>query len=326
MNAHSKRPPIYCIAPSGLVPSKQGLYAGGEWLVDQGYEVFNLACIEREFDRFAGDDKSRLDEINAIYQLPQTDLSPVVMSIRGGYGLTRLLPGIDWFSLACAIEKGVTLVGHSDFTALQIALLAKTGAMSLAGPMLSSDFSLPDAGEQSVSSYTWSAFEQAILGKSIDLNIKKDQEFLDQTISLTLKDKAMLWGGNLTILTSLIGTPYFPSLEQISGGILFVEDVNEHPYRIERMLLQLLQAGILGTQSAVLLGDFSAYQLGPVDKHYDLTQALTRVQDELRSQGCATQLITGLPFGHIADKATLPVGVFIELEANFDGFRLQSSW
>jgi muramoyltetrapeptide carboxypeptidase len=117
---------------------------------------------------------------------------------------------------------------------------------------------------------------------------------------------APLWGGNLTVLTSLLGTPYFP---QVKGGVLFLEDVGEHPYRVERMLTQLLHAGVLAQQKAVLFGQFTHYKLVPA---HDKGFKLTTVIDWLRGQ-IKAQVLTGLPFGHVETKVLLPVGAKVDL-------------
>ena len=109
-----------------------------------------------------------------------------------------------------------------------------------------------------------------------------------------------LWGGNLALVAHLVGTPHLP---RVDGGILFLEDVGEHPYRIERMLHQLHFAGVLGAQRAVLLGTFTGYATGPNDNGYDLAAV---VDDARRRFG--VPICTGLPFGHVPDKLTLPVG------------------
>jgi hypothetical protein len=118
-----------------------------------------------------------------------------------------------------------------------------------------------------------------------------------------------LWGGNLSMLCGLLGTPYFPA---IKGGILFLEDVGEHPYRIERMLTQLLHAGVLGRQKAVLLGQFTNYKL--VAGH-DKGFKLATVVDWLRNQVTAP-VFTGLPFGHVATKVLLPFGALVDLSVH----------
>ena len=116
---------------------------------------------------------------------------------------------------------------------------------------------------------------------------------------------ATLWGGNLSVLVSLLGTPYFP---QIKGGVLFLEDISEHPYRIERMLSQLLHAGVLAQQKAVVLGQFTQYKLTPHDKGFKLQS----VVDWLRGQ-IKIPVLTDLPFGHVQTKVCLPVGKIISL-------------
>ena len=116
------------------------------------------------------------------------------------------------------------------------------------------------------------------------------------------------------MLAHLVGSPYLP---QVTGGILFVEDVNEHPYRVERMVLQLLHAGVLDQQKALLLGDFSAYRLTDYDNGYDFEQMVAYLRTHL-----PIPVLTGLPFGHGRDKATLVVGAPATLRAQAEGFTL----
>jgi muramoyltetrapeptide carboxypeptidase len=120
-----------------------------------------------------------------------------------------------------------------------------------------------------------------------------------------LHAKGVLWGGNLAMLCSLLGTPHFP---RVRGGILFVEEVNEHPYRVERCLLQLHQAGVLGQQKAVLLGAVSDYRASPLDRGYTLKSAVAHLRSVSR-----TPLVTGLPFGHVRTKVSFPLGRRVEL-------------
>jgi len=116
---------------------------------------------------------------------------------------------------------------------------------------------------------------------------------------------AKLWGGNLAVLVSLLGTPYLP---KVRGGVLFLEDVGEHPYRLERMLTQLLHSGVLAQQKAIVLGQFTNYKLVPHDKGFKLASVVAW----LRSQ-VAVPVLTGLPFGHVPTKVLLPVGAKIDL-------------
>ena len=120
--------------------------------------------------------------------------------------------------------------------------------------------------------------------------------------------EGVIWGGNLAMAASLIGTPWFPTPEQVKGGILFLEDVGEPPYRIDRMLLQLWEAGVLGSQSAVVLGCFTdadRHVTGDLDLR--LEDVLSDFRDRLARSGVT--MVTGLPFGHIRKLSAVPIGV-----------------
>ena len=119
------------------------------------------------------------------------------------------------------------------------------------------------------------------------------------------------------MIAHLVGTPWMP---EVNGGVLFIEDVNEHPYRIERMLLQLLHAGILSRQKAVILGDFSGYRLSDYDNGYDFPEMLAFLRDLL-----SVPVLQGLAFGHTRDKLTLPVGAPCRLRSDPAGFQLTVS-
>ena len=118
-------------------------------------------------------------------------------------------------------------------------------------------------------------------------------------------ENAVLWGGNLSMLSALLGTPYFPDIRR---GILFLEDTGEHPYRVERMLTHLLHAGVLDRQRAIILGQFTDYTLVPHDRGF----RLQTVVQWLRTQ-TKTRILTNLPYGHVPTKVLLPVGVRVDL-------------
>ncbi len=264
-----------------------------------GHTVHDYTAPEKKFQRFADSDAGRLAQLHAAINNPEVEL---IIALRGGYGLSRLLPQIDFASLAASKKL---FVGHSDFTALQMGLLAQTGAVSFAGPMICDDFSRAD-----VSEFTHQHFWQCLTEKNI-------------TIQSTFKAnpavdvQGTLWGGNLSMLVSLIGTPWMPTIE---GGVLFIEDVNEHPYRVELMLLQLAHAGILKKQKAVLFGDFSSYKLSEYDNGYNFDSMLTFMR-----QHVSVPMLQGLQFGHTLDKLTLPVGAKAHLQSDAQGFSLAIS-
>jgi muramoyltetrapeptide carboxypeptidase len=311
---------IHLVAPSGASLDSKSPLAGIDWLERQSVVVQNLDCVHRVYERFAGSDEARLAELNNISVL---DPKTIVMAMRGGYGLHRLLPGIEWDAIAKAIQNGLQVCGHSDFTVFQLGLLAKTGAISLAGPMLNYDFGrLSDDGAPVVpDSFMWQHFLAAVKDRKLDCKVLIPQPFLGKEAEHSLT--GLLWGGNLTVLAGLVGTPYLPSAKQTQGGILFLEDVNEHPYRIERMLMQLLDAGILANQGAVLLGGFSAYRLYDNDKGYSLERAIESIRKRLPQE---VPILTGLPFGHQANKLTLPVGAKVDLNYNPSGFDIKAQW
>jgi muramoyltetrapeptide carboxypeptidase len=310
---------IHLIAPSGASLDARSPEAGISWLRQQGVEVLNADCVTRVEQRFAGTDAQRLAEINQLAKLPP---QLVVVAMRGGYGLHRLLPDIDWAGIAKAVQNGLQICGHSDFTAFELGLLAKTGAVTLAGPMLNFDFACQGEQGEGVTpnAFMWKHFQEAVTERSLQCNITATQQYLQQAEG---QCSGMLWGGNLTVLSGLVGTPYLPSHEQTKGGILFLEDVNEHPYRIERMLMQLLDAGVLANQGAILFGGFSAYRLYDNDRGYNLDSAIETIRKRLPSH---IPMLMNLPFGHQAEKLTLPVGAQAHIEYRAAGFSIHSSW
>src|SRR5262245_58176634 len=259
-----------------------------------GFAVKLDRSVKLRHQRFAGSDDERLATLYRV-----ADAAPsIAMACRGGYGMTRLLDAIDWKRVGRSAANGTRWVGYSDMTALQMGLLAHRGAPSWAGPMACDDFGRPDA-EGGVDDITRDCFVEAMSGALQAVGFRTEAGFDG------LHAKGVLWGGNLAMLCSMLGTPHFP---RVKGGILFVEDVNEHPYRVERSLLQLHQAGVLGAQKAVLLGAFTDYKKSPLDRGYTLKTAITHLRALSR-----TPLLTGLPFGHVPTKASFPLGVRVEL-------------
>jgi muramoyltetrapeptide carboxypeptidase len=186
----------------------------------------------------------------------------------------------------------------SDMTSLQLGLLAHAEGTTWAGPLACDDFGRR-AAEGGVDDVTASCFVEAMSGALEAVGFRTDAGFDG------LEVRGMLWGGNLTVLNSLLGTRHWP---RIKGGVLFLEDVNEHPYRVERNLLQLHQAGVLAAQKAIVLGAVSGFRKSPLDRGYAMAAVVARLRVETQ-----TPILTGLPFGHVATKVTLPVGARVRL-------------
>jgi muramoyltetrapeptide carboxypeptidase len=218
----------------------------------------------------------------------------VAFATRGGYGLTRLLDRIDWKLIAKSVEKGTHWVGQSDITALQLGLLAHAKGVTWQGPLACDDF-----GGEAVDEITEAVFLEAMSCELEALGFRTTEGFDG------LQVKGTIWGGNLCMVNSLLGTPHWP---KIKGGILFLEDVNEHPYRIERALLQLHQAGVLDAQKAIVLGEFTNYRKFPLDRGFTLKTVIAHLRSLTK-----TPILTGLPFGHVPTKVTLPVGAKAQL-------------
>lgn len=286
---------IYIFSPSSAVRDKAAFRRGLKRLKAQGHDVEVDEAALSSHMRFAGDDATR---IAAIGRAAASGANVALIS-RGGYGLTRILPALPYKQIAKAIDGGMQFVGLSDFTAFNQSVLAKTGRISWQGPALGEDF----GSQQEPDDIMLACFDDLLQEQGEGTGWQLPKAEAERRV--LVKD-APLWGGNLTVLTSLLGTPYFP---QIKGGVLFLEDVGEHPYRLERMLTQLLHAGVLGQQKAILLGQFTNFKIVP---GHDLGFKLSTVVGWLRSQTKAP-VLTGLPFGHVQTKVLLPIGAKIDL-------------
>lgn len=256
-----------------VVDRAAAFFSGLGWRVEAGDSVFS-----RE-QRFAGPDELRLADLQRFATDPTIDL---VLAARGGYGLSRVLDRIDFAPIR---SRAPVVIGYSDFTAFNLAYLA-AGGVSFAGPS-AGDFgaAAPDAFMTEhffgVLEHATHAIEMTLDGPATDVSGK-------------------LWGGNLALMVAMVGTPHLP---RVTGGILFVEDVNEPAYKLERMFYQLAHAGILRRQRAILLGDFDPITPMPHDNGFGLDSVVARLREI-----AGVPVFSGLPFGHVARKLTLPVG------------------
>lgn len=288
---------IYIYSPSGAVRDKAAFKRGVARLLALGHDVEIDPDALTSHERFAGDDVTRLA---AVHRAAASG-ADVALTTRGGYGLTRILSQIRFKALDRAISSGTEFVGFSDFTALQLALLSKTGSLTWAGPALCEGFG-PAAGPDDIME---DCFNDLLVGQGEGTGWRqlKDAAASGHTEFQALN--ARLWGGNLSMVCALLGTPFFP---KVKGGVLFLEDVGEHPYRIERMLLQLLHAGVIDQQKAVLLGQFTEFSLTSHDRGYRMSSVVQWLRQQTK-----TPLLTNLPFGHVQTKVLLPVGAKVDI-------------
>jgi muramoyltetrapeptide carboxypeptidase len=236
-----------------------------------------------------------------------------IFAVRGGWGSARLLPYLDW-ELIRANPK--LLTGFSDITALHMAIAAKGGFVSLHGPN----------GGSSWGKASWDNF-RAIAFDGATPTFKNPVAAEDRLVQRrwrtqvlgggTGKARGKLLGGNLTVLTALAGTPYLPNFD---GAILFLEDVDEAEYRVDRMLTQLGQAGVLKNLKGVVFGQCTDCTAKDGGSAFTLNDVLTQ---HLGALGIPAY--QGAYFGHIADQFTLPVGAMAEIDADAGTLRLLES-
>lgn len=307
MPTHASRPSpnnnetlLRVIASSGFGSDNSRNETAFSRLQQAGFTLTNQQAAYRRYQRFAGTDAERIADLQDMAK-SRTAMPKVIMAYRGGYGAQRLLPHIDFASLGAKMrEHGTMFFGFSDVCVLQLALLAKSKMLSFAGPMLYSEFGKPQP-----SSYTMDAFIQGTSKAQNTIAVPLMQRH-------DVNTEGMLWGGNLSVLAALAGSPYLPDIQ---GGILFLEDVGEQPYRIERMLQTLLLSGVLQKQKAIVLGDF---RMGNIRDVYDSSYDFSTVANTI-SRAAKIPVLNGFPFGHISNKATFPLGAHAEIRSTTDG-------
>ncbi|MCQ9326541.1 LD-carboxypeptidase [Neisseria dentiae] len=288
------------VAPSGFADSAARSEAGLARLHNAGFAVTNQQAAFRRYQRFAGTDSERIADFQDV-ATGRVATPKVLMGLRGGYGAVRILPHIDFAGLGARMrERGTLFFGFSDLCAVQLALLAKGNMASFAGPMVYSEF-----GKPAPSTYTMESFIRGATNAANTVSVYNVQR-------RSVNAEGTFWGGNLSVLASLAGSPYMPDIQ---GGILFLEDVGEQPYRIERMLQTLHLAGILSKQQAVVLGDF---RMGTIRDVYDSSYDFSAVVNNI-SRIAKVPVLTGFPFGHITNKATFPLGAHAKIRSESNG-------
>ncbi|MEM1440989.1 MAG: LD-carboxypeptidase [Verrucomicrobiota bacterium] len=273
------------VAPSGPF-DVEAFRAGVEWL-EQRYEITHSPEIFSREGYFAGSDSQRLRDLQHAIHDPTVD---AILCARGGYGATRLLPQLELNEIAAANKL---IVGFSDITALH-SLWAKAGVRSLHAPMVAA---LGRASESVREQWTL-ALEQP------DSSLHWKLEAFPG--ASTTKAEGPLLGGNLAVLGALNGTPYAPPLD---GAILFLEDVGERPYRIDRMLTTLSQAGWFDRVAGLVLGAFTEGEPGP--DGVSIEEVMHRQFD-----GANFPVLTGFSAGHIDENVPLPFGATARIEGD----------
>ena len=289
---------IAVIAPaSGIEP--ENFEKALQNLADLGFKTKAGINARRRAGFLAGTDKERTDDLHRAFADKTVD---GIWCVRGGYGATRILPAVD-FNLIRRNPK--IFVGYSDITALHTAIFQNTGLVTFHGPVAASSFS----------DYTKNHLVNVLMNPSASYKIESapenaaNESELYKTATITPgKCRGTLIGGNLSLLTAVAGTPF--ALRATRGKILFIEDVREAPYRVDRMLTQLRESLNLSALAGIALGVFA--DSNPKDEISP--SLLDVVKDRLGDLGIP--VVYGLSFGHIHDQFTLPVGIRAELDAD----------
>jgi muramoyltetrapeptide carboxypeptidase len=266
-----------------------------------GYRVKLGRHLEAKHGYLAGADEARLEDLNAMFRDPQVR---AIFAVRGGYGSPRLLPYIDY---AAVRRDPKIVVGSSDLTALQLALWRRAGLLTFSGPMIETDFG--GDRDPSMEETFWDLVTSSRRRRLIRQPAGHSMETLRSG-----RVEGRLLGGNLSLVVSTLGTPYHPQYE---GALLVLEEVGEPLYRVDRMLTQLRNAGVLGRIGGLIFGQFT--DCPPADN-----DRLSLTKQELFEDVAgwfSGPMLEGLSYGHVIRKITVPMGVQARLDAG--GARLE---
>lgn len=280
---------IGLIAPSSPITDKELLNNSIGYIEKQGYSVELGKNIYLEKGYLAGDDTKRLEDLHNMFSNKNIK---AIICIRGGYGSTRILDRIDYN----LIKKNPKIfVGYSDITALSLAFLNKTGLVTLAGPM-----PLKSLNEE-ITPFTEEIFWKTLTSDKKIGFIKNPNE---ENFFVLQKGKAEapLVGGNLSVLTSLLGTPFFPKMKD---NLLLLEETCEPPYRVDRMLSQLKNAGIFNEIKGVVLGRFiNCVETNLTNKSLTINDVIADYFESMK-----IPVIYNVNHGHVPETISIPIGL-----------------
>ncbi len=299
------------VAPASNVYETEDVQIAKETMEQYGFEVVLGKHLRDQYGYLAGQDRDRAADVNEMFG--RSDIKGIV-TFSGGYGCCRILPYLDYDLIK---RNPKVIIGHSDITSLLIAIYEKTGLITFHGP----------SGLTRVGDYAMRHIRRTIMSREIpgitaqaekNEGVERDHRpimFHSGTAT------GALIGGNLTLVTNLLGTPYEPNTK---GKILFLEEVGEEPYRIDRMLTQLLLAGKLQDAAGIAFGHFT--DCYPKEHLPTFTQTLsleTVLRD--RTQGLNKPILYNLMFGHLRENAVISVGAIATLNATNKTLKLEES-
>lgn len=285
---------IGIISPASRIVKPERIEQGIAYLERRGYRTAPGEHILKTYGYLAGTDEQRVADLHAMFANPEIK---AIMCVRGGYGTPRLLSMVDYRLIA---RHPKIFVGYSDITSLQLALWKKCGLVTFQGPMVGVDM------PEQLDAYTEELFWRLLTSPK-----KAGAVIPPGNPSLTIrngKGSGRLLGGNLAHLAGALGTVHMPSFKD---ALLFIEDIGEEPYRIDRMLTQLRHAKVIDQVKGILGGQFTDCEIKDASKP---TLTVDEVLREFGHMG-PTPFLAHLPFGHEAHKMTVPMGIRAKLDA-----------
>jgi muramoyltetrapeptide carboxypeptidase len=293
-------------APASPPPDPKSIDRGVAVLEGLGFKVRIASHARRRCGFLAGSDRERAGDLMKFFLDRKVK---AIICVRGGYGTGRLLSLLDYEAIRAHPK---IFVGYSDVTALHCALRSRSRLVSFHGPMVGADFAEPGQPEFTVRSFLRTVTQPTPPGSIC-------QGYSGKTVKIMRRGRAIgpLVGGNLSLLCASLGTPFQPPFRK---NILCLEDTGEAPYRIDRMLTQLLQAGLLQQVAGIAIGIHRNCQ-DPNAAGGEYRQTLEDVLRE-RLLPLKVPVVTGLPFGHVRCNATLPLGAQATLDADHGDLRI----
>lgn len=279
---------VALVAPAGPLQKAEELPRAQENARTLGWEPIVGEHATERIGYLAGHDRDRLNDINRALRDPKID---AIWVLRGGYGMMRILSGIDYDALSRAPKA---IIGYSDVTALHAAVQRKCRLISYHGP----------TAREVLTDFSRDSFQRAVIHQTDSCGAAPNAREINAGAA-----EGRLVGGNLSLLSSLCGTPFMPDL---TDGILLLEDVNEPVYRIDRMLQQLKLAGVLNGCKAIVFGHCTSCPEdagGPEAGGREFDQVLGELVHSL-----GVPCLAGIPVGHIAEQWTIPLGAMAKLD------------
>jgi muramoyltetrapeptide carboxypeptidase len=271
-----------------------------------GFEVKYSDRLMEKNGFFSATDKERAADLNDMFE--RDDIKGIVCA-RGGYGCARILPYIDYTLVS---KNAKVLIGYSDVTALLYGIYKNTDLVTFHGPV----------GISTYNDFSKKYFEQVLINPVEKVELKSstsgnNYNIYGLTTIATGNAKGELVGGNLSIIVSLIGTDYDIDTK---GKIIFLEEFLEEPYRVDRMLTQMLQAGKFNHAAGIALGVFKMCESNKENPSFSNSFSLMEVLKD-RLSDLNIPVVYGISFGHVEDKFTIPFGIKAELDA--DNYKLK---